>query len=613
MKNRKGFTLVELLAVIVILGIIMMISIPAVNRWIDRGKAESDEGNKKTLVMAAQSYAQGNSESLPKAIGDSTIITAEELKNSNFLKEELVNSDKNICMDYYVKVRKVNQKNYEYKAYIYCEGDTITADKAEANPNITIFFYGTKNENGQVDDVKVSAVRITIDGGNTASKQFNLASYSYSISARYTGSSSDKIVEIFNSGNVDAGQEQRIIIEKSLADYTDITKVNDFVVTVEAYNSVGGYRKQSATSSYKDSDAPKCGKITGQANEGEWINYPHTRTISVECSDGDGSGCVKDVFTKTFDTEMEYGYITISDNAGNTTDCRVRVLHDWTKPSLKVTAYRTVNNVRSQESDPVIADQANPSVTLKNYYHASGGWMGKASLPNGMEYVAEPVDNIKLAQGRWYYNSGGIYSLSSPDLNKFTAGAPKNFNGTPSNVSITFTAAGLRRGKYTLTDAAGNSITVNIVVNIDYTNPSCSASKTGGIGSTSGVTVGISCTDGQSGCSSSNQLSYGGQKSSTSYTVHDVAGNAGSCGITITSYNCHCSDCYYGENTCAYGCDTCTGYTTVRDCTYLDDLSGGGGRYDCRNLSVPYYYDCHCSSCHTGHNTCRYGCDTCYK
>ena len=47
MRNRKGFTLVEILAVIVILAIIMMISIPAVSRWISRGKEHSDESQKR--------------------------------------------------------------------------------------------------------------------------------------------------------------------------------------------------------------------------------------------------------------------------------------------------------------------------------------------------------------------------------------------------------------------------------------------------------------------------------------------------------------------------------------------------------------------------------------
>ena len=74
MRQRYGFTLVELLAVVVILGIITMISIPAVSRWINRSREESIESQKNTLVMAAQSYSQGNYEILPKKIGQTTIV-----------------------------------------------------------------------------------------------------------------------------------------------------------------------------------------------------------------------------------------------------------------------------------------------------------------------------------------------------------------------------------------------------------------------------------------------------------------------------------------------------------------------------------------------------------
>ena len=38
MKNNKGFTLVELLAVIVIMGILMMVSIPSVKGTIDNSR-----------------------------------------------------------------------------------------------------------------------------------------------------------------------------------------------------------------------------------------------------------------------------------------------------------------------------------------------------------------------------------------------------------------------------------------------------------------------------------------------------------------------------------------------------------------------------------------------
>ena len=49
MKNNKGFTLVELLAVIVIMGILMIVAIPAVTRTIENSRKDS-------FVDIAKSY-----------------------------------------------------------------------------------------------------------------------------------------------------------------------------------------------------------------------------------------------------------------------------------------------------------------------------------------------------------------------------------------------------------------------------------------------------------------------------------------------------------------------------------------------------------------------------
>ena len=49
LENRKGFTLVELLAVIVILGLLMAIAIPSVTKYITQSR-------KKTLISSVDSY-----------------------------------------------------------------------------------------------------------------------------------------------------------------------------------------------------------------------------------------------------------------------------------------------------------------------------------------------------------------------------------------------------------------------------------------------------------------------------------------------------------------------------------------------------------------------------
>ena len=54
MKNKKGFTLVELLAVIVILGVILLIAVPKIISTIDNAKLSTLESTAKMVAAQAK-------------------------------------------------------------------------------------------------------------------------------------------------------------------------------------------------------------------------------------------------------------------------------------------------------------------------------------------------------------------------------------------------------------------------------------------------------------------------------------------------------------------------------------------------------------------------------
>lgn len=90
--NKKGFTLVELLAVVVILGLIGLVAVPAVSKSIRDAKEDKNAINVDTILNAAYDYAQQNLSVLPSSVtgevGDK--ICAQQLICSGLLKESII-------------------------------------------------------------------------------------------------------------------------------------------------------------------------------------------------------------------------------------------------------------------------------------------------------------------------------------------------------------------------------------------------------------------------------------------------------------------------------------------------------------------------------------------
>jgi type IV pilus assembly protein PilA len=85
LKKEKGFTLVELLAVIVILGIIVAIAIPAVGNIIDNAQTEANDAQIELVVDAARLFDVQNT------MADGETILVSDLVDYGYL--ELRDSD----------------------------------------------------------------------------------------------------------------------------------------------------------------------------------------------------------------------------------------------------------------------------------------------------------------------------------------------------------------------------------------------------------------------------------------------------------------------------------------------------------------------------------------
>ena len=124
--NNKGFTLVEVLAVVALLVVIFLLIIPSVTRVLNRSKDTVYQKQINTILSSAYDWSLKNISNLPQ-MGKKTFVTLSELKSNGLIDANIIDPDTKEPFpdDLVISIENVGT-NYKNKSeYAKKEGDYL--------------------------------------------------------------------------------------------------------------------------------------------------------------------------------------------------------------------------------------------------------------------------------------------------------------------------------------------------------------------------------------------------------------------------------------------------------------------------------------------------------
>ena len=601
-KQKRGFTMIELLAVLVILGVIMVIAVPSVIGYLQGSRTSYYEELEESVKTTGQEYFSDHRSLMPRENGQIYSVDIKDLISEGYTTE-ILDSDGNDTCTGIVYVKRLATADFEYHACIQC-GKVDAKGNQEYTSTDTFCTTGTTgNPDGICDKTKEDPTddcfMIQIPNSFKVPQCTTVED-----SAASQGISLEGI--ILNNGE-DIGD--RVTADTTAVDYKTIGNYKVTYTYKQVLNPSG--EKYNFSVSIYDDKAPgkpsvemHLGSSSGTAYNctsdadcawtGQDVYMTFTATDESDCGT-EGSGVKQ--FAYRYGTNSEWQYVDATRIAGNTYQATV----------VRNRTYEGTVDVKAIDNAATTGATANHEGEITRFYLK----------------VDKTAPTCTSSGG----SSNWISASSNPGTITITGTCNDAHSGCKGNVSKSYSTdiISTTESPGTVYDNVGNSTVCpgNQTVKIDKINPTSSASPNPGTYHDS-VTVTVSCNGGTSGVRSGNQTqTYNSRGTFTisgtcvdnagnsagysySYKVQKLEANASICGTSnCNPHNCNC------RNECAeYGS---TGSTFIDAGCASDPVIGCPC---CTGSSIPncWVYDNKCGGWQTSSGCIRYEnrCDTCY-
>ena len=107
MKNKRGFTLIELVAVVALLSLVGIVVVININKQLNNQEKKEYEIYRESILEAAELYVEPRRNLFPSLskLGDTTYITVKDIISANLLDSGLENPETNSLIDQNTRIK----------------------------------------------------------------------------------------------------------------------------------------------------------------------------------------------------------------------------------------------------------------------------------------------------------------------------------------------------------------------------------------------------------------------------------------------------------------------------------------------------------------------------